>query len=337
MQYDSVDQYCRKNTGQSIKNFERLKPVYTAAILSQSVYERTDKENNARQYFLDEYFQRQAMSQQKKVHGLETIAEQMLVFDVLSYPHQAQLLMQTIRKTESDTRSYDQMVRYYLDNDLVKMMSFENDFSLPDSLYDGLITARNRRMADRMDTLMHRQAAFVAVGAGHLGEEEGIINLLRDKGYTVLPVLPTYHNYLANGWYRKTAARDQFIADFPEVPMLSTEQLQHTTVHRYSSTASPYPSEQQDFSVYAGKGRIDSLLRPVLQHHFNMTVPENAIDMESISGGHLEVHLETTDGRQCAVQCFEKNNQVYIMLYTYKKKQNKEFRNRFFGSIQILS
>lgn len=336
MQYDSVDQYCRKNTGQSIKNFERLKPVYTAAILSQSVYSQSDTAANAHQYFLDEYFQRQAMSQQKKVQGLETIAEQMLVFDVLSYPHQAELLMQTVRKTENDTKSYDQMVRYYLDNDLVKMMSFENDFSLPDSLYDGLITARNRRMADRMDTFMHRQSAFVAVGAGHLGEEEGIVNLLRDKGYTVLPVLPTYHNYLANGWYRKTAAKDQFKADFPEVPMVSTEQLHIGTVQRYSSTAAPYPTEQQDFSVYAGKGSIDSLLRPVLQHHFKMNVPENAISTESISDNHLQLILETTDGRHCAVQCFEKNNHVYIMLYTYKRKLNKEFRNRFFGSMQIL-
>lgn len=335
-QYDSADQYCRKNTGQSIKNFERLKPVYTAAILSQSVYERTDTSLSDEQYFLDEYLQKQAINQDKNVVGLETVEEQMLVFDLLSYPHQAQLLMQTVRKTEHDTRNYDLMVRYYLDNDLVNMMSFENDFSLPDSLYDGLITARNRKMAERMDSLMKQLPTFVAVGAGHLGEEEGIVNLLRDKGYTVLPVLPTYHNYLPNGWYRKTSERDQFRADFPAMPEMHTVEIASRSFHHYAAAGSPYATEKQSFDLYAGPGSIDSLLRPILQYHFNFAVPEGAISTGAIEHNHLELSLETTDGRKCSLECTQHNGKLYVMLYTYKRKLSKEFRHRFFNSLQHL-
>ncbi|MEO6167859.1 MAG: TraB/GumN family protein [Chitinophagales bacterium] len=335
-QYDSADQYCRKNTGQSIKNYENLKPVYTAAILSQFVYNPSDSTGDDQQYFLDEYFQHLASGQQKKVHGLETIAEQLHVFDVLSYPHQAELLMQTVRRSNKEAKSYDQMVRYYLDNDLVKMMSFENDYSLPDSLYDGLITVRNHRMADRMDTMIKKRSTFVAVGAGHLGETEGLVNLLRDKGYTVLPVIPTYTNYLPNGWYRKISFKDHCKVDFPSVPLTSNEKISASPFMHYSAVGSTYATEKHDYDVYIGEGRQDSVLLHVLQHHYQMKVFLDKISPDALHDNKFELLLETTDGRNCTVQCFERNQQVYVLLYTYKRKVNKEFRTRFFSSFQLL-
>jgi uncharacterized protein YbaP (TraB family) len=40
-------------------------------------------------------------------------------------------------------------------------------------------------MADRIDLLMKKQSIFIAVGAAHLGGEEGLVNLLKRKGYTL--------------------------------------------------------------------------------------------------------------------------------------------------------
>ncbi|MGB3075702.1 MAG: TraB/GumN family protein [Chitinophagales bacterium] len=336
-QYDSADQYCRQHTGESIKNFENLKPVYTAAILSQFMYSHSNSIDDDQQYFLDEYFQHLAMNQQKKIKGLESIAEQMHVFDVLSYQDQAALLMQTVRKSADEANSYDQMVRYYLDNDLVKMMSFENDFSLPDSLYDGLITIRNHRMAERIDTMIKKQSTFIAVGAGHLGETEGLVNLLRDKGYSVLPVLPAYTNYLPNGWYRKASIKNKFVADFPTVPQMSKEEIAASQLCHYSSTASTYTTEVHQYDLYVGYGRQDSVLKSVLQHHYEMKIVLDEIKPDTLNSNKFQLLLETTDGRNCTVQCFEKNNRVYVLLYTYKRKVNKEFRNRFFSSFQLLS
>ena len=48
-----------------------------------------------------------------------------------------------------------------------------------------LITDRNKNMADRIDLLMKKQSIFIAVGAAHLGGEEGLVNLLKRKGYTL--------------------------------------------------------------------------------------------------------------------------------------------------------
>ena len=335
-QYDSADQYCRARTGESIRNYERLKPVYTAAILSQFAYSAADSANNDNAYFLDEYFQHLAMDQQKKVQGLETIAEQLHVFDVLSYHDQAMLLMETVRRSGKESNSYNEMVRYYLNNDLVRMMAFENDYSLPDSLYDGLITIRNHRMADRIDTMIKKQSTFIAVGAGHLGDAEGLVNLLRDKGYLVLPMIPSYGSYLPNGWYRKTSLPNKFVADFPAMPQVSREEAGTQQAWHYSSLSSTYTMEKHSYDLYVTNGMQDSVLDRVLQFHFKMKVYHDKSIPDYGHNNQQQFELKTTDGRSCDVQCFEKNNIVYVMLYTYRKKLNKEYRNRFFDSIQLL-
>lgn len=335
-QYDSADQYCRARTGESIRNYERMKPVYTAAILSQFAYTPADSTNNDNAYFLDEYFQHLAMDQQKKVQGLETIAEQLHVFDVLSYHDQAMMLMETVRRSGKESNSYNEMIGYYLDNDLVRMMAFENDYSLPDSLYDGLITMRNHRMADRIDTMIKKQSTFIAVGAGHLGDAEGLVNLLRDKGYQVLPLIPGYSSYLPNGWYRKTSVKNKFTADFPSMPLLSWENTSTQKAWHYSSLSSTYTTEKHSYDIYVSNGIQDSVLDHVLEHHFKMKVFHDKTMPDAARSNQQQLELKTTDGRSCAVQCYEKNNTVYVMLYTYRKKINKEYRNRFFDSFQLL-
>ena len=48
-----------------------------------------------------------------------------------------------------------------------------------------LLYNRNRRWIPVMESAMQSGKIFFAVGAGHLGGPKGIINLLREKGYTV--------------------------------------------------------------------------------------------------------------------------------------------------------
>ena len=59
-------------------------------------------------------------------------------------------------------------------------------------VYDILITDRNLIMAAGIDTIIRSQTSFIAVGAGHIGGEEGLVSLLRKKGYAVRRVTPTY-------------------------------------------------------------------------------------------------------------------------------------------------
>lgn len=51
-----------------------------------------------------------------------------------------------------------------------------------------LIDDRNKKWAKQLPAIMKEAPTFIAVGALHLPGENGILNLLKQQGYTVDPV-----------------------------------------------------------------------------------------------------------------------------------------------------
>ena len=52
-----------------------------------------------------------------------------------------------------------------------------------------MLNLRNEQMAAKLDTVMHSSKVFAGIGAAHLAGEQGVITLLRNKGYTVKPLV----------------------------------------------------------------------------------------------------------------------------------------------------
>ncbi|HYV93977.1 MAG TPA: TraB/GumN family protein [Chitinophagales bacterium] len=254
-QYDSVQWFAMKNAGLAISFIDKMKPLYVAMMLE--MLSGDDSLLTNPDPFLDQYFENEATTQRKKVMGIETVEEQMGIFDIMTYRDQAQLLMKSLREYSADTTAFEQMVHYYLSNDLHNMMSFENDFSLPDSLYNALITNRNLKMATRIDTMIQRQSTFIAVGAGHLGGDQGLVSLLREKGYTVLPIIPTYNHYLKDGWYQLFSLKNNFTADFPSQPEVTTDTMSGKEVWSYSLSEKSRSALNEDFRVLVFPSGMD--------------------------------------------------------------------------------
>jgi len=51
-----------------------------------------------------------------------------------------------------------------------------------------LVYSRNRRWAERLAQMMPERSLMVCVGAGHLPGEQGLLQLLRARGFTVEPM-----------------------------------------------------------------------------------------------------------------------------------------------------
>jgi uncharacterized protein YbaP (TraB family) len=143
--------------------------------------------------YLDFILQDRATRQNKPVSGLETIQEQVAVFDELPLPDQIALLKEAVQEQNTFEKDLEEMIEAYLARDIAALAEAsekhkpDND-RLYRSVMERLLTRRNTRMAERMGPILRDGGAFIAVGAAHLPGESGLLNLLAKAGYRVTPV-----------------------------------------------------------------------------------------------------------------------------------------------------
>ena len=100
------------------------------------------------------------------------------------------MLVQTIKGEKVAEDNFDEMVELYKNQDLMglhKLIAAGGDDFM--AKYDEiLLNNRNRNWIEPMKKHMDKQTTFFAVGAGHLPGRDGVISLLRQEGYKVVPV-----------------------------------------------------------------------------------------------------------------------------------------------------
>ena len=143
--------------------------------------------------FLDLILEQRAKRLNKPVTGLETIAEQVEVFNDLPLPDQVVLLRETVRSHPLFEAEIEKMIIAYLARDLVVLEKISEKQELEDdrvfhTVMDRLFTQRNYRMAERMRPMLKQGGSFIAVGVAHLTGEHGLLNLLEKAGYRVTSV-----------------------------------------------------------------------------------------------------------------------------------------------------
>ncbi|EMR03088.1 TraB family protein [Cesiribacter andamanensis AMV16] len=138
-----------------------------------------------------EAFLSQQMAQQiKPVTGLESARDQLRVLDAIPYQEQARLLLEAVQDYQKLKDGYWNMVVSYKNQDLQSLYYVVREVSMGMKDYEKLLlTDRNRRWMPAIETMARQQASFFAVGAAHLPGENGLINLLRRRGYKVEPVV----------------------------------------------------------------------------------------------------------------------------------------------------
>jgi uncharacterized protein len=143
---------------------------------------------------LDLVLQAHAAEQGKAVAGLESMEEQIRVFDGLALDEQRALLAATLREQAQLGERIEALVRAYLARDLAQLQELSDAAdagispALDAAMKRRLLTDRNRRMVERMQSWLRRGNVFVAVGAAHLPGPEGILKLLEREGYRVSAV-----------------------------------------------------------------------------------------------------------------------------------------------------
>ena len=136
---------------------------------------------------LDKHFYDRASSTGRRVVGLETAASQIDRFDQLPIATQEQMLRSALEEMDTEKENLRGLVAAWKTGDAAALERLLlAAFGSNPAAYESLIVERNRNWMPRLDAcLAHDESCFVVVGAAHLVGPQGLLVLLRQRGYRV--------------------------------------------------------------------------------------------------------------------------------------------------------
>lgn len=185
-EFGEVDAVVKEKMGVGLVQLNQLKPI---AVQMTIVMMLVPKDISPSNPALDMYFQSEAKAVNKKVTAFETVEEQArLLFDI-PMERQKELLLLTVREKERMIRESAVLFRHYQQQDLNAVeQDFKDNKDMNPQEMDALLIKRNKAWMTKIPSILQSGTTFIAVGAGHLPGEQGLLHLLTQSGYTVKPI-----------------------------------------------------------------------------------------------------------------------------------------------------
>ncbi|MFN3942297.1 MAG: TraB/GumN family protein [Flavobacterium sp.] len=184
-QMELMNQFFMQHLGIPLKVLDQAKPALLQALFYSKMLD-CSKATSVEQLLMNV-----AKSNDLEVLGLETIESQMAIFDQIPYQTQVEDLWQMVQNNqESEKSEFLELLELYqkeaIDAMITGMEKSKNKTSA--EFKEILLDQRNQNWIAPMLQLMQEKSCLFGVGAAHLGGENGVLELLRKKGYQVTPV-----------------------------------------------------------------------------------------------------------------------------------------------------
>jgi uncharacterized protein len=179
----------KKETGRlgiPLELINRQKPWFLALVLESLELLKLGFDPN---YGIDKYFLSRATGK-KKIVELESLGYQIDLLSKFSDQEQELFLLYTVRDLHILRQELDKLTQAWISGDAKGLESimtkgFAEDSKMS-SVYEKLVLERNRSMASKIDEfLRNKEIYFVVVGAAHLVGNQGIIEILKGRGFLV--------------------------------------------------------------------------------------------------------------------------------------------------------
>jgi len=170
--------------GIDISALSPLKPWVVALTMTALQLQKLGFDPN---YGVDRYLAERAVKSGKTIVGLETVAFQVGLIDQLPERDQESMLRQSLKEMDLLDKGLDQIVRAWSTGDVTALegllLSGMREYP---AVHQTIIVDRNRRWLPRIEKMIEQgESTLIAVGAAHLIGKDGVIELLRARGYTV--------------------------------------------------------------------------------------------------------------------------------------------------------
>jgi uncharacterized protein YbaP (TraB family) len=190
-QFDSIDNVIKKYSGgqASLAMLDAMKPSLVSQQLAILINMQVIPNFNPMQQ-LDTHVQTIGIQAGKEANGFETIDFQINILFGDPISKQAEDLLESIRKEEKVKSFSLDLYNAYMTQDIekVRQLMIDPDLGLEPEDEAKMLTNRNVNWVNQLKTILPQKSVFVCVGAGHLPGENGVLNLLRQAGYTITPV-----------------------------------------------------------------------------------------------------------------------------------------------------
>jgi len=165
----------------------KLEPWAAALILTQFALNKTGFDANLG---IDMQITERARTDGKPVEGLETVIDQLSVFDNRSFEEQTRFLLDSADDAPKLREDLDKLITAWRAGDLRALeKEFLKERKKSPALYDALLGARNRQWIPKIEALLKEDRdVLVVVGALHFVGRDGLLALLKKDGHKAVVV-----------------------------------------------------------------------------------------------------------------------------------------------------
>ena len=184
--WKKFEAYAAKNN-LPVANFQGFEPWFVGLILSVTEMQKIGLDAALG---LDKHFMDRAAKSGKPGKGLETGDSQIAIFDSMSSLQQEQFLLDALGDSAEIKAKMDELYATWRkadDKTLFDKMAMEMRKDYPE-LYQSINPDRNNAWLPKLEALLKANKSddiLVVVGALHLVGDDGVVKLLKDKGYKI--------------------------------------------------------------------------------------------------------------------------------------------------------
>jgi uncharacterized protein YbaP (TraB family) len=167
--------------GVDLSDFDQFAPWFAAEAISQMQLTQLGFQPEAG---VEMYFLERARSDGKSVAGLETVHDQVSLFQNMSLDTQAEYLVSSLEQANDLPKEVDSMVRAWQRGDAAWFENqLQSELGRDPVLYQALLGSRNRKWLPKIEALLNDDKNYlVIVGTGHLVGAGSVIDLLKKDG-----------------------------------------------------------------------------------------------------------------------------------------------------------
>lgn len=184
-QFEKIDKMTRSILGKPYFELQNLDPIILQSMLLTSPKGIGCNPPGSYEVTL----MQTAMRTKKPIAGLETVADQMATLKKTPPSKQAVAIYEIAKDPEKYFAQFRDLIKTYKTQDSNALYEFvQKQMKADPAMQITMLDERNKAWIPKIETAVSEKPTFIAVGAAHLGGENGVLKLLEKQGFTLKPI-----------------------------------------------------------------------------------------------------------------------------------------------------